>query len=460
MKTTERAIDVQYAQRCIRCQTEYPTDRFTYTCTQPGCGGLLLVERDEDYIASQVGSGERAQRYFDDIRWSEQSRRYPAGSGVFGWKDFILPGFPNEACLAMHEGHTDLYETPPWLLKELGLGSVYLKLEGQNPSGSFKDRGMSVAVSETLRLQLGYPELGITGICCASTGDTSAAAAAYAGYARDRLDCIILVPHNKISPAQLNQAMQFGAKVVAVDSDEGFDGCMRIIQEFSATHPELVLVNSKNAFRLVGQETIALETMQDLCWQAPDWIAIPVGNGGNLTALLVALTRAYHHRLIDRLPGILVGQAEVCDTLVRWDEQGRQSNAYQPGSFQPSVASAANICDPVSFPRIEQLINRFDARFYRATEAEIQDAQMAFTRGGVDLCPQTGIALHAILQAREHGVVKPEHTVVAMSTATGLKFAEPAVRYHTELTGAKYSNRFRVAQGSVEAVEALLSEWH
>lgn len=459
MSIAPTAAGVHYQQSCIRCGTGYPADRFTYVCTQPGCGGLLLVDRDEDYIASVVGRGQAARSYFDSIRWSEKARRYPSGSGVFAWRDFILPGIPDEACLAMFEGNTDLFESPEWLCREMGLGSAYIKLEGQNPSGSFKDRGMSLAVSETLRLQLMHPELGITGICCASTGDTSAAAAAYAAYARDRLECIILVPHNKISPAQLNQAMQFGAKVVAVDSDEGFDGCMRIIQEFSQTHPELVLVNSKNAFRLAGQETIGIELLQDLQWQVPDWIAIPVGNGGNLTALLIGLLRAREHGLIDKLPGILIGQATVCDTLVRWDEGGRKAEDYNPGRFQPSVASAANICDPVSFPRIEQMIGSFDAHFFRATEDEIQDAQMAFTRGGVDLCPQTGIALHALMAARDQGLVKESHTCAAISTATGLKFSESAVLYHTEKENARYQNRYRVAQGSVKAVEELLTSW-
>lgn len=450
---------VHYFQKCIKCGSEYPSDRFTYTCTQPECGGLLLVERDEEWITSQVDQGVAAQHYFDGIRWSEKARRYPTGSGVFAWKDFILPGFPDEACLAMFEGNTDLFETPEWLRKELGVGPTFLKLEGQNPSGSFKDRGMSLAVSETLRLQIMYPELGITGVCCASTGDTSAAAAAYAAYARDRLQCIILVPHNKISPAQLNQAMQFGAKVVAVDSDEGFDGCMRIIQEFSQTHADLVLVNSKNAFRLAGQETIGIEIMQDLRWRVPQWISIPVGNGGNLTALLIGLLRAHKHGLIDRLPGILIGQAEVCDTLVRWNENGRRPEAYQPGKFQHSVASAANICDPVSFPRIEQLIGSFETKFYRANEDEIQDAQMAFTRSGVDICPQTGISLTALLKARADGTVKESDACAVISTATGLKFSESAVKYHTEKEKAKYQNRFRVAEGSVEAVEQLIMNW-
>ncbi len=450
---------VFFYSKCISCGKEYPTDRFTYVCTAEGCGGLLMIERDEDAIQCSIGSGRAAQNYLDHIRWSELSRKYPTGSGVFGWKDFILPGFPDEACMALNEGCTDLYEVPHWLQKELGLGKTFIKLEGQNPSGSFKDRGMSVAVSETLRLQMNYPELKIEGICCASTGDTSAAAAAYAGYARDRLYCIILVPHNNISMAQLSQALQFGAQVIAVDHEDGFDGCMRIIQEFSQSHDSLVLVNSKNAFRIVGQETIGLEICQDLHWNTPDWIAIPVGNAGNLTALLSGLKRARYHGLIDRLPGILIGQGSHSDTLVRWDRGGRQPQAYQPGKFKPSVASAANISDPVSFPRVAKLLKDFNAHFYTVPEEEIQNAQMSVTRGGVDICPQTGIALSALFQARDANVVSENDVSAVISTATGLKFAETSVKYHGAEIKKKFSNMFKIAQGSIDDVERLLHEW-
>lgn len=457
--TTARETEVHYRQKCIQCGTEYPTDRFAYVCEQPDCGGLLLVERDEDRVRALIGAGGDARDRLDRIRWSETARRYPAGSGVFGWKDFILPGFPDAACLSMNEGHTDLFELPGWLRRELGLGPAFIKLEGQNPSGSFKDRGMSVAVSETLRLQLMHPGLGIEGVCCASTGDTSAAAAAYAAYARDRLRCVILVPHKNISAAQLTQALKFGARVVAVDHPDGFDGCMRIIQQFSRKHDELILVNSKNAFRIAGQETIGLELCQDLRWKAPDWIAIPVGNAGNLTALLLGLKRALDHGLINRLPGVLAGQAAVCDTLVRWDENGRVPEAYRPGRFQPSVASAANISDPVSFPRVDYLLRHFDAHFFRVSEEEIQDAQMSVTRCGVDICPQTGIALSAILQARANNVVGETDTVAAIGTATGLKFSESAASYHAEGAGRAHSNPFRVAEGSLESVETVLKQW-
>ena len=127
------------------------------------------------------------------------------------------------------------------------------------PSGSFKDRGMCVAISEARRLQIQQPELGIKYVCCASTGDTSAAAATYSAYYRDMLKCVVFLPYEKISPSQLSQAMMAGAIVVAIKHPQGFDGCMKLIEEFCVAHPEMALVNSKNAFRIIGQETIALK---------------------------------------------------------------------------------------------------------------------------------------------------------------------------------------------------------
>jgi len=156
---------------------------------------------------------------------------------------------------------------------------------------------------------------------------------------------------------------------------------------------------------------------------------------------------------------LLIGQAEVCDTLVRWDAQGRTDVAYQPGKFKPSVASAANISDPVSFPRVEKLLDQFEAHFFSATEKQIQDSQMAITRGGVDICPQTGIALSALFQAQEAGLVKDHQRSAVISTATGLKFAESACEYHTQEPAGRYTNYYKVASGSKQAVEEILENW-
>jgi threonine synthase len=445
-----RATPLHYVHECIACGSRYDPDRFYYVCQK--CGGLLLVQRDEDSVTKSVGRGAKAQSFFDNLRFGRTRQSYPNDSGVWLWRQFLLPGFPEDSIVSLKEGQTDMFETPEWLLREIGIKRLFVKLEGQSPSESFKDRGMPVAVSDALRLQREYPELGITGISCASTGDTSAAAAIYAAYVRDRLSCLVLVPHSKIADAQLFQAMAYGADVRAISHADGFDGCMRLIQEFTAAHPERVLVNSKNDMRIVGQESIALEIMQDLRWQVPDWIAIPVGNGGNLTAMLVSLKRAYDFGLIDRLPGIIAGQTAAADTLVRWQDSDYKT--YAPGHFQETVASAMNINDPVSFPRIHKLYSEFDIHFYRSQESEILDAWAQFMRSGANICPQGAVAIHATRQARDSGLIGAHDTVVAISTASSLKFTESGIRYHKG--SGEYANHYQVVGGTINDIEASL----
>ncbi len=415
---------------------------------------MLLVARDEDAVRKAIGNGADARTYIDNLRYGSARRQYPNDSGVWLWRQFLLPGFPEEAIVSLKEGQTDLFEVPGWLSRDIGIEKLFIKMEGQAPSESFKDRGMPVAVSDALRLQQANPELSIVGISCASTGDTSAAAAIYSAYVRDRLSCLVLVPHEKIADAQLFQAMAHGASVRAIKHRDGFDGCMKLIAEFAQNHPEFVLVNSKNDMRIVGQESIGLEIIQDLKWQAPDWIAIPVGNGGNLTALLNGLLRAKQFGLIDRLPGVIAGQTAAADTLVRWQESRYQS--YQPGKYQDTIASAMNINDPVSFPRIQKLHGQFNLHFYRSSEDDITDTWGRFTRGGANICPQGAVAIHGVLQAREQNLVKPDDTIVAISTASALKFTDAGIAYHK--TKQPYANPYKITGGSLKDLEASIKE--
>lgn len=406
--------------------------------------------RDEDAVKQVIGTGKQARAHIDNLRFGSARKQYPNDSGVWLWREFLLPGFPEDAIVSLKEGQTDLFEVPGWLGKQLGLDKLFIKMEGQAPSESFKDRGMPVAISDALRLQRQYPALGIVGVSCASTGDTSAAAAIYSAYVRDHLSCLVLVPYEKIADAQLFQAMAHGAAVRAIKHPDGFDGCMRLIQEYSAKHPELVLVNSKNDMRIVGQESIGLEIVQDLGWQAPDWIAIPVGNGGNLTALLNGLLRAKQFGLIDRLPGIIAGQTAAADTLVRWQETGYKT--YKPGRFKDTVASAMNINDPVSFPRIKKLYDQFDIHFYRSTEDDITDTWAQVMQGGANVCPQGAVAIHALLQARKAGIVKKTDTAVAISTASALKFTDAGIAYHK--THTAFANPYQIVKGELADLEA------
>jgi threonine synthase len=433
---------------CISCNKTYLPDRFYYTC--PDCGSLLLVKRDESHVADLIGKGIDARKYFDDLRFGTSRRQYPNDSGVWIWRDFILPGFPGEDIISLKEGQTDLFEIPRWLKRDIGLNNLFIKLEGQAPSESFKDRGMPVAISDALRLKRQHPELGIIGISCASTGDTSASAAIYSGYVRDELDCIVIVPEEKVSDAQLFQAMAHGAKVRVIGHPDGFDGCMRIIQEFTKAHPEYILVNSKNDMRIVGQESIGLEILQDLSWGVPDWVSIPVGNGGNLTALLNSMRRAKEFGLINKLPGIIVGQTAAADTLVRWSENDYKT--YEPGKFKDTVASAMNINDPVSFPRIKTFIDEFDIHFFRSQEDNILKTWGQFTRSGANICPQGAVALDSVMQAKEKNIIKPDDVIVSISTASAIKFTDAGIIHHTTGSLDNYANPYLRVDGSLDAL--------
>ena len=434
---------VYFWHKCIKCNSVFQPDRFIYIC--PKCNSLLLIERDEDWIDKYVGIGRQAQLFFDNIRFGKKRNKYPNGSGVFMWLPLILPGFPKEAVISLREGFTDLFEIPDWLKKKIGLKNLFIKMEGQLPSESFKDRGMSVAISEAIRLQKFYPKLNIKFIGCASTGDTSASAAIYSAYVKDRLKCIVFLPYEKVSSGQLFQSLAHGALTLAIKHPKGFDGCMELIQKYCARHPEIVLVNSKNDFRIVGQETIALEICQDLRWKALKWIAIPCGNGGNLTALLISFLRMKRRKMIKSLPNIIVAQTKSANTLVRWKKSKFKN--YSPGSFQNTIASAMNIQDPVSFPRIKKLHKKFRMEFFDVSEKDIQKTRVLFMGAGANICPQTSVALNAILQAKKKNIIEEKDLTVVIGTASGIKFSE---------SQKDFTNSLKVIKGTIKDIEKVI----
>ncbi len=442
----------RFWHKCLECNAVYLPDRFYYTC--PKCKGLLLIERDEEWINKNVGIGRQAQLFFDNVRFGQKRDVYPNGSGVFIWLPHILPNFPAKFAISLREGFTDLFEIPDWLKRKIGLKKLFIKMEGQLPSESFKDRGMSVAISEALRLRELYPDLKIKYVACASTGDTSASAAIYTAYVKDKLRCVVFLPHEKISGGQLFQALSHAALVLSIKHPQGFDGCMRLVQEYCARHPEIVLVNSKNDLRIVGQETIALEICQDLHWRAPDWISIPCGNGGNLTALLVSLLRMKERKMIDFLPGIIVAQTKGANTLVRWAKSNFK--VYQPNGFQNTIATAMNIQNPVSFSRIEKLYKNFRMEFFDVAEENIQRTRALFTGAGANICPQSAVALDAVLQARAKGIVKEKDLVVSVSTASGIKFSESGMEHHLKGRLEDFANPPRVINGTLADIERTI----
>ncbi|MHC5002534.1 MAG: threonine synthase, partial [Planctomycetota bacterium] len=303
--------------RCIGCGAVHDATEIRYRC---GCGDLLEVRHDL----------ERIRRRHPDLR-DEFDRRLaertgPYRSGVWRYHELILPDLPVDAIVTSGEGNTTLYHGPR-LSRLFGTPHLYLKHEGENPTLSFKDRGMTAGVSWARHL-------GVRHVACASTGDTSAALAAYAARV-DGLDAIVLLPRDKVSPEQLSQPICYGATTLALDTD--FDGCMRLVRRLSEEHP-VYLLNSMNSFRIEGQKAIGLEVCQQLGWSAPDWFVIPVGNAGNVSALGKGLDEAHALGLIDRRPRIAGVQVEAADPFVRSWESGFSERVTVTAG--PTLASA------------------------------------------------------------------------------------------------------------------------
>ncbi|HEY6037541.1 MAG TPA: threonine synthase, partial [Kofleriaceae bacterium] len=263
----------------------------------------------------------------------------------------------------------------------------------------------------------------IRAVACASTGDTSAALAAYAAAAGIR--AAVILPRGKISTAQLVQPLANGALVLAIDSD--FDGCMRLVQELAAKEG-VYLANSMNSLRLEGQKTVAIELAQQLGWDVPDWVIIPGGNLGNVSALGAGFEMLLALGLIARKPRICVAQAAHASPLYASYRDGWAPLA--PVRAKTTLASAIQIGNPVSFAKAVRALRSFDGVVEQATEAELADASARADRHGLFTCPHTGVALAALEKLAARGEVTRGQRAVVISTASGLKFADFKVGYH------------------------------
>ncbi|NIU62368.1 MAG: threonine synthase, partial [Pseudomonas stutzeri] len=341
-------------------------------------------------------------------------------SGVWGKKEWVCPQLDNENVVSMYEGHTNCFWAER-LGKEIGVSDLWVKLSGNSHTGSFKDLGMTVLVSVVRQMMAdGKP---VRAVACASTGDTSAAVATYAAAAG--IPAIVFLPRGKVSTAQLVQPLTNGALVLALDTD--FDGCMRIVQQVTADQT-IYLANSMNSLRIEGQKTVGIEIVQQFDWEVPDWIVIPGGNLGNVSALGKGLLLMRELGLIDRLPRIACAQAAHANPLYLSYQTGFKD--YSPVPAKKTLASAIQIGAPVSYERAVKVLRAFDGVVEQATEDELAHAAARADRAGLYSCPQTGVALAALFKLVERGRILPEHRVVVISTAHGLKFTGFKVGYH------------------------------
>ena len=324
---------------------------------------------------------------------------------LFKYKDF-LPITPKTSSFSLGEGDTPLVRCPPALEKETGCGELYLKLEGCNPTGSFKDRGMVVAVAKAL-------EAGSKAIMCASTGNTSASAAAYAAYCG--LTAIIIVPKGKIAQGKLAQAIIHGAKIVAIDGN--FDQALNIVRSLTERHP-VTLVNSVNPYRIEGQKTAAFEIV-DILGEAPDYLFIPVGNAGNITAYWKGFVECYQ-----------IGRAKIKPKMMGFQAEGAAPIVRGYAIEKPeTIASAIRIGNPASWQKAVAARDESGGTIDMVSDEEILSAQsLMAAKGGIFGEPASAASLAGLIKLSQQGMDFSQKRVVCVVTGTGLKDTETALR--------------------------------
>ena len=408
--------------RCAEgCEFRAALTEVVYEC--PRCGGLLEVEHDRGALARRSAAAWKA---LFDQRF--RLGPWPLGSGVWGKKEWVYPQLAAENVVSMFEGGSPLLRVDRYA-REIGLSDVWVKECGVTHTGSFKDLGMTVLVSAVKEMRArGTP---VRAVACASTGDTSAALSAYCAAAG--IPSVVLLPRGKISTAQLVQPISNGALVLELDTD--FDGCMGVVKQLSRTK-DIYLANSMNSLRIEGQKTASIEIAQQLGWASPDWIVIPGGNLGNASAVGKGFVLMKELGLVDRLPRLVVAQAEHANPL--WKATagaGRRATAdvkVEPIPARKTLASAIQIGAPVSAKRALRALEALDGLVEQASEQELADAAARADRAGLFTCPHTGVALAALEKLASRGVVRPTERVVVVSTAHGLKFSDFKVGYHEE----------------------------
>ena len=414
---------------CINeeCGETYQLDEIIYRCKK--CNNLLEVVHDMEQLRKK--SGAEWKEIFDG-RYRKQV--WPHGSSVWGKKEWVCPMVEDKNIVSMYEGATNLFWADRFG-KNIGMNDIWIKMCGNSHTGSFKDLGMTVLVSMVKQMQSEKKE--IPAVACASTGDTSAALAAYCASAG--IPAIVFLPRNKVSIAQLVQPISNGALVLSLDTD--FDGCMEMVQKVTS-EKNIYLANSINSLRIEGQKTVSIELCQQFDWEVPDWVIIPGGNLGNVSALGKGFLIMYDLGLINKLPRIVCAQAENANPLYLSYKKGFKE--FNPVKAKKTLANAIQIGNPVSINKAIRILKQFEGIVEQASEKELADAAAMVDKTGTFNCPHTGVALAVFLKLQQKKIFNPKDKIVVISTAHGLKFVEFKIGYHkSELDEVlpKYANR-------------------
>ncbi|HJQ69950.1 MAG TPA: threonine synthase [Blastocatellia bacterium] len=396
--------------QCIEedCLARFPIDRQIYTCAV--CGGLLDVAYDFDTAAD----ASKMKAVFLERKTSATPLDR---SGVWRFRE-LLPFVDDLShVVTLAEGNTPLYEGER-SARYGRVGSLLFKHQGMNPTGSFKDNGMTTGVTQARAL-------GATAVACASTGNTSASMAAYA--ARAGLSAFVFIPAGQVAYGKLSQSLEYGASVVEIEGN--FDDAMRLVREL-AEEAGLYLLNSINPFRLEGQKAIVIELMEQLGWRTPDWIVLPGGNLGNVSAFGKALDELQTTGFIDRLPRLAVIQAEGAAPFYELVASMSQPE-LRPVQDPVTLATAIRIGSPVSWKKALRAIRLTNGVVERVSEQEIADAKAVIGSDGIGCEPASAATLSGIRKLVSSARIADGETVVAILTGNLMKDPGYTVAYHT-----------------------------
>lgn len=413
---------------CVACAATFPGLELRYRCD---CGGVLDVVHAFADVPSLA-----------DLDARLASKAPLDRSGVWRFRELILP-VDAQHVATRREGNTGLYDAPS-LATYTGLSALRLKHEGENPTGSFKDRGMTTGVTMARAL-------GMTRVACASTGNTSASMAAYAAAAG--LEAFVFIPEGKIAYGKLSQALAYGARTVQIEGD--FDAAMDLVQQVCAA-AGVYLLNSVNPFRIEGQKAIGFEILQDLDWRVPDWIVLPGGNLGNSTALAKGMAELHALGLIDRLPRVAVVQAAGANPLYTAWQRGADTVEPMRAS---TVATAIQIGNPVSWQKCLRGLRQTGGVVTEVDDQAILDAKAMVDAAGIGAEPASCATVAGLKRLVGEGVIAPDADVVGVLTGHLLKDPDVVVGYHQDrLEGitATHANAPIRVRGALDEVLAIL----
>ena len=419
---------------CVRCHKTYDLGEIRYNCD---CGATLDLRHD----LTQLDGAELKSRW--EKRWG--ARHGLDRSGVWRYRELIF-NVPEQFVVTRQEGNTRLYEAGA-AGRYAGLKHMLLKHEGENPTGSFKDRGMTCGATAAKFYHASV-------VACASTGNTSASMASYA--VTGGMKPVIFIPEGKIAYGKLAQALAFGGKTLQIRGN--FDDAMRLVQEV-CREMNIYLLNSINPFRIEGQKAIGFEVLQQLDWRVPDWFVIPGGNLGNNSALSKGLEELYTLGIIDKIPRIAVIQAEGSAPLAKmWKEHC----PFSPVKNPETIATAIKIGNPVSYEKSLRGLEWSNGVVESVSEQEIMDAKAMVDAAGIGAEPASCCSVAGARKLVETGVIDPEATVVGILTGNILKDPDAVIGYHQDTLFGKYgirgtyANKPQVIDPTLEAVRNAL----